>query len=539
MFQSVKKIFSIFQANITKIVLVYLGLSFFIGLWHGFPLLNIYADEMLYVGGALRAIEHHTIIPAFGDVPYGTITYFLNYILSGVFLLALLPFFKFSLFNLKIFLIQSAWVMYLPLRFLSFLVSLVCLYFFYQLLKKTVNDLKTRLFLLILFFSNIITIVVLHSGKMWVLSTMLLFASFYFLYSAMVKNTERPTREIFLSVLFAFLAFANFQINFFALINIPILLYYFRKNHWLIKRIALFAVIGLVIFAVVIGLNIANFKWLIYKILFQDPNHSLNNLTNSNNLSSVWNSFLSNISKIVFLFPLSILVLLIAVAKNKTKNKNLFVLSVIYFLAYFVLLPVVASWTADVDLYLRYLFPIGFFLVPMIASFDLKFKKVFYYIGAVAIFCQVLTLYYLAIPTTYNQAYNWIVANFKYKDVLIYNEIVELQLPQNKQSALAEEPQFCGSKCQNIIKYDLNKEIKMSAIDRQYQPNFSWPTDSNSYYLVTMHRYDKLFPPIKIFSNGLADGNFFSPESSLGNYFYLDYYKIKRLGASVYIYKVD
>ena len=83
--------------DLKKVELSVLGaltLSFFIGIWHAFPMLNVVADEMYFVGGVLRAMENLTIFPAPGDVPYGTLTYVLNYALVALFVLGALVLFR-------------------------------------------------------------------------------------------------------------------------------------------------------------------------------------------------------------------------------------------------------------------------------------------------------------------------------------------------------------------------------------------------------------------------------------------------------------
>ena len=82
-----------FFLNKQNIPLILLSVSFFIGIWHALPMLDVVGDEMYYVGGVLRAMENFTLIPAFGEVPYGTITYLLNYVLIGGFVFILFFFF--------------------------------------------------------------------------------------------------------------------------------------------------------------------------------------------------------------------------------------------------------------------------------------------------------------------------------------------------------------------------------------------------------------------------------------------------------------
>jgi hypothetical protein len=295
------------KLNIKSATLFLICCSFFIGIWHAFPMLNVINDEMYYVGGVLRAIENHTVIPAVDDVPYGTVTYILNYVMT-IFTLALsLVFFKFDIVSLKTYLIQNPSVMYLSLRVLSGLFSLCILYIVNKLLKKIVDDEKSRFFLIIILFTNIITAVLMHTGKMWVLSLLLVIVSFYFLYKALLE--EELNRSMFLSILFSFLAVANFPLNIFSLINIPILFYNFRGRKDVLKKLFLYTLIGSVIFLVLTILNLSSIKNQVISI-FTDY-HPL--VAGNDNSGGFFKSFFAYTYKLILLFPLFICTLILLV----------------------------------------------------------------------------------------------------------------------------------------------------------------------------------------------------------------------------------
>ena len=110
------------------LVLAFFILGSFIGIWHALPMLNVILDEQYFVGGVLRAIEVKSLLPLASEVPYGTITFYLNYLLQIPFLLALFAWKGFSIVALKTYLVLNPEIAYLVPRFLSaILASLVAI----------------------------------------------------------------------------------------------------------------------------------------------------------------------------------------------------------------------------------------------------------------------------------------------------------------------------------------------------------------------------------------------------------------------------
>ncbi len=518
---------------IQKIFYGFLILSFFLGTWHAFPMLNVVADEMYYVGGVLRAMESHTILPLANDVPYGTLTYFLNYGMSVLTITLLSPFFGFSISAIKLFLIQSPSIMYFSLRILSAMLAIVMLFVIDKLLKKEIADFKVRLFLLSLLFGNIIVSVILHTGKMWVLSTLLVILSFYYLNDAIKSlkdnKTDLISKKIFLSIFFAFLAVTNFPLNFYCFIAIPILFFYFRHDKSLVKKIILYSLIGGLVYVAVTLLNFEGIKNQIisiftgYRPLVGDTQNNL----------SFFGSFKIYILKTLILFPLLILTLVISL-KDRIRNKSLFVISVLYFTAYFLLIVWVANWTSDLRGSLRYLFPLPFFLIFIIASFNIRFKKIFFVIGSVSLVFHIFTIYYLSVPTTYNRAYVWVNEKLADKNITIINEIPELQLQKNRESSLQTSDMYCASKCKNIIAHDLNREFKPLVIDYISKED-DYSNGREIYYVKEVQISDPNFELLYSFTNPGKVHH--SVEYNVGSYFDANYIRLNSLGKNIFIYR--
>lgn len=524
----------IFNWNVEKIVLFLIGISFFIGTWHAFPMLNVINDEMYYVGGVLRALENHSIVPIDNDVPYGTLTYLSNYFMTIISILILLPFFGFSLGALKIFLIQSPSVMYFSLRLLNSFFSLILLYFVNKVMKSEFEDVRTRMFLLTLLFSNIITVVILHTGKMWVLSTLLVIGSFFYLYESIRNDLGEDKkilkRSLFLSIFLSFLALANFPLNFYSLVCVPILLFHFRKNRYILTKIFIYTAVGAFIYALITLFNFDSIRNQIISI-FSEYNPILIDASSKLNFTS---SFFTYLLKVILLFPLLIITLLFSI-KDGVINKKMFAISSIYFCLYFFIIVLVANWTSDLRSSLRYLFPLGFFLTFMISSFGIRFRKSFYILWIATVFFGLLTLYYLSVSTTYNEAYKWVKDELSLQKVVILNEVAELQLIKNKKSAMYTIEKFCASKCKNIIENDLNSDflpLVIDSISNQYDFSKNY---NDIYFIRETPSNDTSMILVKSFTN--ISEVYHSVDYNLGNYFDLSFIKIRNLGKNIYIYK--
>ena len=302
-----------------NIFLTIIGISFFIGIWYAFPMLDVVADENYFTGSVLRSIQNHTIIPAMGDVPYGVITYLVNYILIAFSLIGFLLFFKFDVSALKDYLIQSPEFIYIFPRLLSAMLGIVILFTLNNFLKKEVEDIKSKILLLTVTFTNMLTVFMLHTGKVWILSMTFLTISFYYLYKAIEYNQTPKyniNKYIFISILCSLLATINFSLFGFSLINILILLYLFRKNKQIQKSIIKYSFLAGLITAIFASLTFKDItKLLVDVFTFMNPVLDKNIVDTRINLSIPEEMWL-NIKKILAFFPIHIILILLSI-KNK------------------------------------------------------------------------------------------------------------------------------------------------------------------------------------------------------------------------------
>src|SRR3989344_7331705 len=159
--------------KIGSLMLAFFALGSFVGIWHALPMLNVILDEQYFVGGVLRAIEVKSLLPLASEVPYGTITFYLNYLLQIPFLLALFAWKGFSIVALKTYLVLNPEIAYLVPRFLSAILASLVAILYDRFLRSEGLPLLHRFAVLSVIFCTVIGAATLHTGKMWVLSTIL------------------------------------------------------------------------------------------------------------------------------------------------------------------------------------------------------------------------------------------------------------------------------------------------------------------------------------------------------------------------------
>lgn len=522
-----------------RIVVGALSLAFFVGIWHGFPSVNTVADEMYFVGGVLRAMESHTLLPVIGDVPYGTITYFINYVLFVPFLSVLFILSGFNLLKVKLLLLADPWIMYGFARCISAVFGVGLLWFLNNFLKTIVFDTFDRLALLTLLFSTQIVAFIFHTGKVWAVSTVILVVSFVFLYKAIVSfyadSLSDAKRFSGYAILSAFLAFANFPIMGFGLLVVPILGWAFRGNKLLLNALIRYACWGAGLFVFITFLNAGGVLQQVHSIFFS----YLNVENGGAGLISITQSLVLNAKKIVLLFPLLLVVLLLHI-RTTIQNQPLFSLSAIYLLGYIAVISVVARWSADIHSYYRYLIPVAFFVVLLISSLRIVHRKALYFTAGISALILCSLLYRLSIPDIYQQTRGWIVKNINKSEVVIVNKVGEdFELPKNIRSYEITRPEFCATRCKAEYAYGINADFLPLIIGPQTINGFmSTITKKLPIYILSGNKLADQVEAQELvsFINNNTDTNFYTSDN-IGNYFDEAVYRLARFGKNVYVYK--
>lgn len=519
------------------VILLVLATGSFIGIWHALPMLNVVGDEQYFVGGVLRAVEAKSIFPPYGDVPYGTLTFYANYLLQLPFLLILLVWKGFHLLALKTFLIMHPEVAYFVPRFLSAVLAALFVWRYEHFLRREGLSFVHRFVVLSVPLMTILSAVILHTGKMWVLSFILVMGSMLALYTTL---TYRSKRSIYWSILLACAAFANFPLAGLFLVVIPILLFIFRRDRILLRTTLCASILGGVGVLAVFAVNYKNIFYQIRDIFTKYHPLVENAQTTLLPHASLFPSIILHTQQILVAFPLVLLLLVVAVFRRAIANKLLFYLSLGYAVLYVAVLMLLATWSGELGTYLRYLFPLGFLFSAMIASFEYgRLRTTFVGFLIIQIGIYIYLLFLLSVPTTFNNAHDYVVQNYSSQHVLIYNDIVELELPQNAQSALLVQDRYCGSKCQYLR---TSSTTLFAPVVVNYQSSLEkvQPTDFAKRYWIQSSRLATACAgePIAIFQTGATDGGYFSIEYNLGNYFLPDFWHLSRLGKNIYIYQV-
>lgn len=524
--------------RIEKIVLGLLSLTFIIGIWHGFPFTNVVADEMFFSGSVLRSIENYSILPLPLDVPYGTITFYISYLFISIGLLFISVFFLFDLSLLKLFIIDNPFIIYEIARLVSFCVAVISLFGINHFLKQYIADYRTRLTLLVLLFTNILVNIVFHTSKVWVLSTALQVASFYFLVRVFDEPAEEKKKKyIWLCIIFAFLSFANFPLMGMNLIAIPIILYKYWSNQNIRRTLLRSALFGSIVFLALVLSNFSGVKSQVYSIIFD---YTLSPRALIHNASIGLSTYL-HLKKILVMFPLLLILLAYAIFRGKIKHRNLFFLSSFYLLLYVGLLIFIDRWSLVDKAALRYSFPVPFFLTFLIASFDIEWRKIFLLPVVISIIYLVPTLYFLSVPTTSHQAVSFIKTNFSADSEAVFFNLVgaDTPIPQNKLSYELFKKEACGSLCQATIKYDLDKDFKpLTVLDAHTDEEKLREIIKNraKYLVLRQTSSTPSLLEIASFKGPVVDLNYYSADNS-GSYFDLSYFKLKRFGPNIYIYE--
>lgn len=519
-----------------------------VGVWFALPMLNVVNDEMYFVGGVLRAMQHHTLIPLLHDVPYGTLTFYLNYVFQIPFLLILLALNAGHLSGVFTELILHPEYGYLVARLVSAGIAIGFAFWFERFLRDEGVPALQRAAVLSVPFMTILPVAVLHTGKMWVLSSVLVMMSLCLLYRSIrgyqAGDASNSLHAARLSIMLSALAFANFPLAGIFLVSAPILLFAFRKDTTAMRSVLVSTGWGAVLVAIVTALNVRNILFQITDVFTHyHPIGVVATGQAGGTQVSTFFSLMLHTKEVVFLFPLVLLLIAFASMRSAVQNRLLFFLSAGYAVLYFCVVVVLVTWAADTAGYLRYLFPLAFFFSGMVAALDYqKLRSIFLFFCIVQIAIYGYVLYLLGVPTTFNVAATYVAQAYHREDrTLIYNNLGDLDLPRNTRSAFLTQEKFCASKCQYFRTASTTGAFLPAVVGEQSDWSRVRPKDFSSFVWIDDHMLSNgcAGTPATVFASGATDEQFVSVEHNLGNYFAPRFWRLSRLGKNIYLYQIS
>ncbi|MEK7604887.1 MAG: hypothetical protein AAB442_03785 [Patescibacteria group bacterium] len=519
--------------SVETVLVALFGLSFFIGIWYALPMVNTVTDVWAFGGGVLRAMEDHSLLPGYG-VAYGTLSFYQNYIAMVVVLLFALPFFGFNFAALKTALILNPSYTLLVPRMVSAVTAVVFLGVVYHFLKREVPSVSWRVALLVLAFGNVLATILVRSGKMWILSTTLCIVSFIYAYRAITEEAPKGKPGVFsvVSIFSAFLAAANFAFAGLFLINLPIFIYVFPKTREVFIRLATAVAGGVALFVAISALNAANVIEQVSAFagsLLGTPGNIGNGVT----MLSFTEAFAVNARQAIEAFPL-LLVALVVVAWYGVRNKTLALLAALYAVLYMLALSAVFRVDDGVALNIRHVFPVGFFLMCILASCRPPARFISYVFATVGLVVYVYSVMLLSFPTTYNRMLDHVVSRYSDAHIRIDESVFELTLPMNKESYLLHGTSSCGSACTHALA--LPRDIAFSPIVVTHD------ADPERVALIP---HPDLFisssgidgcTPLARFGNEVSDDAVFDIDINLGRMLMPEFYGLRMLGKNLYLY---
>ncbi|MEK7063625.1 MAG: hypothetical protein AAB955_02970 [Patescibacteria group bacterium] len=516
------------------VAVMLLGASFFVGIWYALPMVNTITDVWAFGGGVLRALEAHSLFPG-GDVSYGTLSFYQNYVLMVLALVVGFLFVGFDVEVLKTILVLNPSYSLLVPRLASALTSIAFLVIVYRFLRTQVTDAWWRFALLVLVFGNVLTALLVRSGKMWILSIMLATTSFIYLYRTLIEERQRgiPGRLALISVVTAFLATANFPFAVVFLITIPIIFVMYPKTMASLSRQAGIVAVGVTVFLGITLLNFDNTVTLIWDyaapLLGTSAVVAAGALPQLSFLGALWVNLLQAGDALVLL-----LLALGAVLLTKIRDKTLAYLALIYMVVYILAASLVFRSDQGLALNIRHIFPICFLLLFLIVAYGAPLRRVSVIFLSIGLAVYVYTIVLLSIPTTYNAASDFITERYGDKEVIIYESIFELTLPTNKASFELYDVKHCGSTCQHRLAQDIDIPFRPIVVTSETNADSlqKLPPD-----LVVVERATLGCTPVARFGSPVPDDEVFDIDINLGRMLLPSFYRLHQLGKNIYIYE--
>lgn len=517
--------------------LITFGASFLLGVGYALPMVNTITDVWAFGGGVLRSMEAYTLLPL-GDVSYGTVSFYQNYIAMAIVLGINFVYNGFDIEAVKTAFILNPHYSILVPRVISALTAMVLLFVVFRFLKVHVRDVWWRLALLALLFSNVITIFLTRSGKMWILSMTLVTVSFIFLYRSLTEERQRgvPGRYALYAIIAAALATANFAFAALFFVAVPILFFAFPKTRVGLTKLLYMTLAGLGVVATFLLLNFNNIILQVSDFLPSFLHASVATVSvQAADTISLFEAIRVKGRHVIEAFPLFFIALIPAVLAG-VRDRTLAFLSALYGLLYMVGLVFVFRIDHDIALNVRHVFPLGIFFMFFLAAFYPPRKFISVVLLVLSMLVYVYAVQLMMVPSTYNSAYDFVVEHYGTRDVRIDENIFELTLPMNQDSYALLETSACGSTCQHRLAMGKDISFRPLVVTEEHDLMKQGTLPPPDLLVSSQTLLGEGCKLVARFGNPVPDDEIFDIDINLGRMLMPSFYSLNRLGKNLYIY---
>lgn len=487
-----------------------------IGIWHAFPNMDVSHDEATYIWDAVFQLRDGKLTPSI-EAAY-TISYYLNFI--PIALIGLLVFKgDFSQLSQHIMLESIAtWGIFLIPRLISVIAGVLLLWFFLMHARSLHSPKLQSLAVIVLLFTNILFSVIAHTGKMWMVSILLFFLSYFFLAESYLHVEELKGKAWFrspvmYSIVFTFLSFANFPLNGIALVNLFYLYYILKKRgvsfHHISRPYLLGVLIGVTALALLLILNWQGWHTQGTSLL----------LSASKVLDTYWEYVVKGI-----LFTMPLLLINIANIRRIT-HKPLFMVLVSYFVLFSIAIAIVATGVGTQPAYYyRYLLIPIVIVGLMLLLAEFRSPKVLMFTALISLLFFIQTLRLLTAPTTYNHMLTQI-QQMEWAQSILVNQVPEVDLFWLKNER---------GDTMNVL--EAKQSMSMERIHARMAPLMKQSSKLKAVYLITDTKHN--YPLVYSVSNGSSKDTYYATiDDNLGPYTF-KYFTLQRLGEPLYLYRI-
>jgi hypothetical protein len=220
---------------------------------------------------------------------------------------------------------------------------------------------------------------------------------------------------------------------------------------------------------------------------------------------------------------------------DKIRDRALFVLSLGQTAVFILLVAFRAPWVLNSTDYLRYFFLIALLLGVALIATSLKRRGVLLILAILSLIFFAKTLYLLAIPTTYNNALNWVTTHIATEPVVVTNNVSVLDLPLNAPSYALLKDGLCASRCEEEIT-DTTSPYKYTVIAGDSDPAKIKSLPKQTQYVISSTSLTNAGTLVESFENNPNADDYFATNHQLGLY-NLQFLMLPRFGENIYIYR--